>query len=127
MQMVGERLGIVDQFQGVDQLTVNADGSLEILERIEGGRHQVSKCAGPPALLGWATGNLPEPKNNPQIGVSNMRTVMPALQKAKPAKLAGEGVTFVSVTLPKQLRATQIVKDKSADDIAKEIVEWIKK
>ncbi len=127
MQMVGERLGIVDQFQGVDQLTVNADGSLEILERIEGGRHQVSKCAGPPALLGWATGNLPEPKNNPQIGVSNMRTVMPALQKAKPAKLAGEGVTFVSVTLPKQLRAAQIVKDKSADDIAKEIVEWIKK
>ena len=46
MQMVGERLGIVDQFQGVDQLTVNADGSLEILERIEGGKHQVSKCAG---------------------------------------------------------------------------------
>jgi len=32
MQIVGERLGIVDQFQGVDQLTVNADGSLEILE-----------------------------------------------------------------------------------------------
>jgi len=26
------------------------------------------KCAGPPALLGWATGNLPEPKNNPQGG-----------------------------------------------------------
>ena len=46
MQIVGERLGIVDQFQGVDQLTVNADGSLEILERIEGGKHQVSKCAG---------------------------------------------------------------------------------
>src|ERR1035438_7646838 len=49
LQMVGERLGIVDQFQGVDQLTVNADGSLEILERIEGGKHQVSKCAGAPA------------------------------------------------------------------------------
>ena len=40
MQMVGERLGIVDQFQGVDELKVNADGSLEILERIEGGKHQ---------------------------------------------------------------------------------------
>src|SRR5512137_1186871 len=37
MQIVGERLGIVDQFQGVDSLTVAADGSLEILERIEGG------------------------------------------------------------------------------------------
>jgi electron transfer flavoprotein beta subunit len=126
MQMVGERLGIEDQFQGVDQLLVQADGSLEILERIEGGRHQVSKCAGPPALMGWATGNLPEPKNNPQIGMANMRALMPALQKAKPAKLAGEGLKFLSVTLPKQLRATQIVKDKSPDAIAKEIAEWIK-
>ena len=86
MQMVGERLGITDQFQGVDELKIAADGSLEILERIEGGKHQVSKCAGPPALLGWATGNLPEPKNNPQVGMVNMRTVMPALQKAKPLK-----------------------------------------
>jgi electron transfer flavoprotein beta subunit len=127
MQMTGERLGIVDQFQGVDELKVNPDGSLEILERIEGGRHQVSRCAGPPALLGWATGSLPEPKNNPQIGMANMRAVMPALQKARPVKLAGEGLTFASVTLPKQLRATRIVKDKPPEDIAKEIVEWIKK
>jgi len=127
MPMVGERLGIVDQFQGVDELKVNGDGSLEILERIEGGRHQVSRCAGPPALLGWATGNLPEPKNNPQVGMANMRTVMPALQKARPAKLTGEGLAFGSVTLPKQLRATKIVKDQSPDAIAQEIVEWIKK
>jgi electron transfer flavoprotein beta subunit len=127
MQMVGERLGIVEQFQGVDELKVDADGSLEILERIEGGKHQVSRCAGPPALLGWATGNLHEPKNNPQVGMANMRAVMPALQKAKPAKLGSEGLTFVSVTLPKQLRATKIVKDKSPDEIAQEIVEWIKK
>ncbi|MCU0247477.1 MAG: electron transfer flavoprotein subunit beta, partial [Bryobacter sp.] len=27
MQMVGERLGLIDQFQGVDELKVNADGS----------------------------------------------------------------------------------------------------
>ncbi|MGA2786318.1 MAG: electron transfer flavoprotein subunit beta [Verrucomicrobiota bacterium] len=127
MQMVGERLGITDQFQGVDELKIAADGSLEILERIEGGKHQISKCAGAPALLGWATGNLPEPKNNPQVGMVNMRTVMPALQKAKPVKLAGEGLSFASVALPKQLRETKIVKDKSADEIAKEIVEWIKK
>ena len=127
LQIVGERLGIMDQFQGVDQLTVNADGSLEILERIEGGKHQVSKCAAAPALLGWATGNLPEPKNNPQVGMVNMRTVMPALQKAKPVKLAGEGLHFASVALPKQLRQTQIVKDQSPDAIAREIVEWIRK
>jgi hypothetical protein len=31
------------------------------------------------------------------------------------------------VTLPKQQRQTRIVKDSSPDDIAKEIVEWIKK
>lgn len=127
MQMVGERLGILDQFQGVDELKIGADGSLEILERIEGGKHQVSRCAGPPALLGWATGNLPEPKNNPQVGMVNMRTVMPALQKAKPTKLAGDGLTFATVSLPKQLRETRVVKDKSADDIAQEIVEWIQK
>jgi electron transfer flavoprotein beta subunit len=127
MQIVGEQLGIVDQFQGVDELRVNVDGSLEILERIEGGKHQISKCTGSPALLGWATGNLAEPKNNPQVGMLNMRTVMPALQKAKPIKLAGEGLVFASVTLPKQRRETKIVKDKSVDDIAREIVEWIKK
>ncbi|MGO8767136.1 MAG: electron transfer flavoprotein subunit beta/FixA family protein [Limisphaerales bacterium] len=127
MQIIGERLGIVDQFQGVDELKVNADGSLEILERLEGGKHLVSKCAGAPALLGWATGNLPEPKNNPQIGMVNMRTVMPALQKAKPVKLGGDGLSFDGVALPKQLRETQIVKDQSPDEIAKEIVEWIKK
>ncbi len=127
MQTVGERLGITDQFQGVDELKITADGSLEILERIEGGKHQISKCAGPPAVLGWATGNLPEPKNNPQVGMMNMRTVMPALQKAKPVKLAGEGLLFTSVSLPKQLRETKIVKDQSPDDIAREIVEWIKK
>ncbi len=127
MQMIGERLGIVDQFQGVDQLTVNADGSLAILERIEGGRHQASRCAGPPALLGWATGNLPEPKNNPQVGMVNMRTVMPALQRAKPAKLSADGLTFASVNLPRQQRETKVVKDLSPDEIARDIVAWIKK
>jgi electron transfer flavoprotein beta subunit len=125
MQLVGEKLGITDQFQGVDQITVAADGSFEVLERIEGGKHQVSKCAGAPAVLGWATGNLPEPPNNPQIGMANMRTIMPALQKAKPAKIGAEGVTFASVALPKQQRQTKIIKDMSPDDIAKEIVAWI--
>jgi electron transfer flavoprotein beta subunit len=125
LQMVGERLGITDQFQGVDQLTVNPDGSFQVLERIEGGKHQVSACTGAPALLGWATGNLPEPPNNPQVGMLNMRTVMPALQKARPVKVANDGVAFASVSLPKQRRETRIVKDLSADDIAREIVEWI--
>jgi electron transfer flavoprotein beta subunit len=127
LQMVGERLSIVDQFQGVDELKVEGDGSLRILERIEGGKHQVSKCAGPPALLGWATGNLPEPPNNPQVGMMNMRTVMPALQRAKPVKVDSGGVDFLSVELPKQKRDTRIVKDTPPEEIAREIVEWIRK
>lgn len=126
MAMLGERLGIVDQFQGVDQFTVNADGSLSVLERIEGGRHQVSRCAGPPALLGWATGSLPEPRNQPQVGMLNMRGVMPALQRARPVKLAGQGAVFASVTLPTQQRDTKVVKDLSADEIARELAAWMK-
>lgn len=127
MQVVGELLGIKDQFQGVDEVKVQPDGSFEVLERVEGGKHQVSRCAGAPALLGWATGNLPEPRNNPQVGMANMRLVMPALQKAKPVKLAGDGLSFTGVALPKQVRNTQIIKDKPADEIAREIVEWVRK
>ncbi len=125
MQIVGEILGITDQFQGVDEIKAEAGGALRILERVEGGRHQVSVCDAPPALLGWATGNLPEPRNNPQVGMANMRTIMPALQKAKPAKVGADGLTFASVAVPKQARDTKIVKDVPADQIAAEIVEWI--
>ena len=125
LQVVAELLGIPDVFLGVDELKVTPEGAFEVLERVEGGKHQVSRCAGPPAVLGWATGNLPEPKNNPQVGMVNMRAVMPALQKARPVKLAGEGLTFKSVSLPRQLRETRIVKDASPDDIAREIVDWI--
>ncbi len=125
MQMVGERLGILDQFQGVDELRVEPDGSLEILERVEGGKHQVSVCAGPPALLGWATGHLPEPRNNPQVGMANMRGILPALQRAKAAAVGGGGVRFVEVSLPRQQRETRIVKDLSPEQIAREILAWI--
>ncbi|MCC6485939.1 MAG: electron transfer flavoprotein subunit beta [Candidatus Hydrogenedentes bacterium] len=126
LQIVGERLGIAEQFQGVDELRVTDSGGLRILERVEGGLHQISHCDGPPAVLGWATGNLPEPPNNPQVGMANMRTLMPSLQKAKPAGVEVDGKTFVNVEVPKQRRDTRIVKDASPDDIAREIVEWIK-
>lgn len=126
MQMVGERLGIVDQFMGVDELKIQADGSLQILERVEGGQYQASVCVGPPAVLAWATGNLPEPPNNPQVGMMNMRGIMPALQKAQPAQVGAKDLTFASVQLPEQRRETKIVKDAPVDEIAKQIVEWIK-
>jgi len=127
LQLVGELLEIPDQFQGVDQITPAADGSFGVLERVEGGKHQVSTCQGAPAVLGWATGSLPEPKNNPQIGMANMRLVMPALQKAAPAPVTTGGVEFASVQVPKVQRETRIVKDATPDDIAREIVEWISK
>jgi electron transfer flavoprotein beta subunit len=125
LQLVGERLGIGDQFQGVDQIDLREDGSFEILERVEGGKHQVSVCAGTPAVLGWATGNLPEPRNNPQVGMANMRTIMPALQKAKVAKLEANSLRYVSASLPKQQRTTRVVKDLTPDEIAAELVAWI--
>jgi electron transfer flavoprotein beta subunit len=129
LQIVGERLGIADQFQGVDGIEVREDGpdagSFEVLERVEGGKHQVSVCAGAPAVLGWATGNLAEPRNNPQVGMANMRTIMPALQKAKTAALDGNGLRYVSVSLPKQQRTTRVEKNMSADEIAAELVEWM--
>ena len=124
MQLVGEQLGIRDQFQGVDQLTIHDDGSFEVLERIEGGRHLVSRCEGSPALLGWATGNLPEPKNNPQVGMANMRTIVPALQKAKAGSLS-QNVRYLSVSTPTQQRQTRVVKDRSPDEIAADLAEWI--
>jgi electron transfer flavoprotein beta subunit len=127
LQLVGELLEIHDQFQGVDKLEPAADGSFEVLERVEGGKHQVSTCAGAPAVLGWATGSLPEPKNNPQIGMANMRLVMPALQKAAPAPVGTGGAEFASVQVPKVQRETRIVKDASPDEIARELVEWISK
>ena len=127
LQMVGERLGITEQFQGVDQIDRRAKTAVfEMLERVEGGRHQVSVCAAPPAVLGWATGNLPEPRNNPQVGMANMRAIMPALQRAKAAPSPDAGLRFASVSLPKQQRETRIVKDMPAEEIAREIVAWMR-
>jgi electron transfer flavoprotein beta subunit len=125
LQIVGERLGITDQFMGVDQIEMRGDGSFEVLERVEGAKHQVSVCAGAPAVVGWATGNLPEPRNNPQIGMANMRTVMPALQRAKQVVLETSGLEHLSATLPSQQRQTRLVKDMTPDAIAAELVEWI--
>ena len=126
LQIIGERLGITEQFQGVDQITVKDNGAMEILERVEGGSHQVSECSAPPAVLGWATGNLSEPPNNSQVGMQNMRFIMPALQKAKPTAIGTGSIVYKSVELPKQQRETRIVKDVPAEDIAREIVDWLR-
>ena len=125
LQIVGERLGITEQFQGVDQIKVGENGSFEILERVEGGRHQVSVCDSAPAVLGWATGNLPVPRNDPQVGMANMRGIMPALQKARPATIASTSLAYQSVTLPAARRDTRIEKNMSSEEVAIEIAEWL--
>ena len=84
-----------------------------------------STCAGAPAVLGWATGELPEPPNNPQVGMANMRLVMPALQKAKPAALDAAAIDYQSIAVPAQKRDTRVVKDTPVEDIAREIIAWI--
>ncbi|NMC63394.1 MAG: electron transfer flavoprotein subunit beta [SAR324 cluster bacterium] len=126
LQMVGEKLGITDQFVGVDELTLQANGALKILERIEGGEYQVSMCEGTPAVLCWATGNLPEPPNNPQVGMQNMRGIMPALQKAQAVQIGSGSINFSNVEVPQQRRETRVVKDMPVDEVAAEIVQWIK-
>lgn len=126
LQMVGERLGIRNQFQAVDELQTGPGQPMKIWERVEGGKHQVSTCEAPPAVLGWATGNLPEPPNNPQIGMMNMRTVMPSIQQAKPVQLDSSGLSYSEVQIPEQKRNTRVVKDMSSDDIARELVDWIR-
>lgn len=120
---VAARLGIEDVFLGVDEVALNADGSLTIKERVEGGAHWVSKCPSLPVAIGWATGMRPEPPNHPQTGMANMRTLMPALQKASPAPLKP---LPVAASLPKVVRETKIVKDKPAAEIARELAEWIR-
>jgi hypothetical protein len=51
---------------------------------------------------------------------------MPALQKAKPSPVSTGDITFTSVTLPTQTRTTQVIKDASPEQIAADIVAWIK-
>jgi electron transfer flavoprotein beta subunit len=121
---VGEQLGILDQFQGVDRITRRDDGSFEILERVEGGQHQISVLSAAPLVAGWATGELPEPPNNPQVGMANMRTIMPAIMKAKATPVACSA-KYGTVAVPKQQRETRIVKDTPAGQIAQEILQWI--
>lgn len=126
MQMVAERLGIHEVFLAVDELAIDASGGLTIKERSEGGVHQVSRCAAPPAVLAWATGSLPEPPNHPQTGMANMRAMMPALQKAQQAALDPAAVAYSRVALPAATRQTRIVKDVPAAEIAAEILSWIR-
>jgi len=126
MQLVAERLGISDFFLGVDELIIEQDGKLTFKERVEAGQYLVSTCSAPPVAVGWSTGTLPVPPNNPQLGMMNMRGVLPALQKAKSVKVSAEGVAYSKVEQPSQRRDTRIVKDTPVETIVQELVEWLR-
>ena len=126
LQFVAESLGITEFFNAVDELKVADDDSFSVKERIEGGKYLASTCSGLPAAIGWATGNLPEPPNNPQTGMMNMRGIMPALMKAPAANVGVGGIAWQKAEVPAAKRDTVVKKDMSVEDIAKEIVEWVK-
>ena len=126
LQCVAEKLGITEFFNAVDELKLADDDSFSVLERVEGGQYLSSTCQGFPAAIGWATGSLPEPPNNPQVGMMNMRGIMPALMKAPTANVGTGGISYVSAEVPASKRDTVVKKDMSVEAIAAEIVEWVK-
>lgn len=126
LQFTAELLGIAEFFNAVDELNVADDDSFTVKERVEGGLYLASTCRGFPAAIGWATGNLPEPPNNPQVGMMNMRTLMPALMKAQAAEVTTGGISYVKAETPASKRDTVVKKDMSVDAIAQELAAWIK-
>jgi len=126
MQFLAEELGISEFFQAVDELKFSEDGSFTVLERIEGGSYLKSSCKTLPAAIGWATGSLPEPPNNPRTGMMNMPKIMAALAKAQPAAPAAGGAKYLKTEIPSSKRDTRIVKDMPEEEIAREIVQWIR-
>jgi electron transfer flavoprotein beta subunit len=57
--------------------------------------------------------------------MANMRTLMPALQRAMAGTVSSDGLHYANVTTPKQQRQTRIVKDMPTDEVARELVHWI--
>ncbi len=57
--------------------------------------------------------------------MANMRTLMPALQRAKPTTVASTSLRYISASLPKQQRTTRVEKNLTADEIAAELAQWI--
>lgn len=126
LQFVVEALGVAEFFNAVDEIKLADDDSFTVKERIEGGKYLVSTCSGLPAAIGWATGSLSEPPNNPQTGMMNMRGIMPALMKAAAANVGSGSIAWRKAEVPAVKRDTVVKKDMSVEDIAKEIVEWVK-
>lgn len=124
MSALAAHLDIPDVFLAVDEITPH-NGGFRVKERVEGGRHLVSELACPPAVFGWATGSKSELPNHPQTGMANLRTMMPALQRARqiPAMSIPD---YAQVALPKAERQTVVVKDLNPAQVAQQLAEWIR-
>jgi len=92
--------GLLDQFQGVDQLSIDADGAFQILERVEGGKHQISTCVraarrpGPGPRGVSRTAQQSAGRHAPTCGPSCR------LSSGQGREVGAEGVTFSRVALP---------------------------
>ena len=130
LQMVGERLGIPEHFQGVDQSTVLADGGLEILERKGGGAASTRPASVCAALRRrcWAGRPWDSPGAEKQSAGGDgehahgecRRYSAPKRRRSRMPACAS-----LSVTLPKQQRETRIVKNMPAEEIARELAAWM--
>lgn len=126
MPLLAGYLGINEVFLGADFIEVNQDSGFIIKERNETNGYLVSTTSELPLVVSIATGEIAEPCNNPQVGMANMRKMMPILQKSVKLDDLHSNIVYEAVDLPKKNRSTLVVKDKSPEEIAIEIVNWIK-
>ena len=129
LPLVAQHLGISEQFFKVDfcQAKDATPGAevFTIKERLAKGAYQVAEVKGLPFACTWATGNLPTPPNNPQIGMQNMRQIMPALMKALPVSLDAAS-PIQDLVLPTTKRQAKVVQDMPLETMAEEIATWLK-
>ena len=129
LPLVAQALGISEQFFKVDVCQIkDATAGAEVFtikERLAKGAYRVSEVKGLPLACTWATGNLPTPPNNPQIGMQNMRQIMPALMKAALVTLSANS-PLQDLVLPTTKRQAQVIQDRPLEEMAAQIATWLK-
>ena len=129
LQMVGERLGHPRPVPGRGRADrAGRTARCEILERVEGGQHQVSVCAGPAGGAGLGH------RQPARAARTTRRSAWPTCAAScrrcrRPSRRAGRRRrrdVRSRWPCPRQQRETRIVKDMTPDEIAREIVEWIR-
>ena len=127
MQMVGERLEHHRAVPG--RRSAHGPGRRRASDPRTGRRRTAPGlgCRGPPAVVGWATGHLHEPPNNPQVGHGQHADHHAGAAEGEGRRRCRRpGCPYSRVEQPKQLRDTVLVKDLSPDEIARDIVAWMR-